>query len=293
MESGEQASFVTKRNEDLQPKTTESKPQSIPQDYGKPISFGSGYGSYGRAGGSAVTAKPEVTMSPAASVEMLKAFQRAAASEKSAPQAESVGTKDNTTTAEQYKIIGEAFDCYVLVEQENSLLLIDKHAAHERVLFEQLKEKYESDGRVASQALLLPISVQLGADELAAVMEAKNDFSAVGFEFIKNGYLVDITAIPDAITAEGAELFFTEMADELLRGAGNPAVTEAIRRERALYQIACKAAIKGGRKYTAELIEWLISKILSMPDLTVCPHGRPVAYKLSKRELDRQFDRIK
>ena len=83
------------------------------------------------------------------------------------------------------------------------------------------------------------------------------------------------------------------MAGELLSGGGNPTHTEAIRRERALYQIACKAAIKGGRAYTPEIIEWLVKKLLDLPDVIVCPHGRPVAYKLTKRELDRQFDRIK
>ena len=179
------------------------------------------------------------------------------------------------------------------MEHEGDLLVIDKHAAHERVIFEELKARYSKDGRVASQALLLPIGIQFGADELAAVMDAKADFEAVGFEFIKNGYSVDITAIPDAISASGAVGLFTEMAGELLSGRGNPTLTEAIRRERALYQIACKAAIKGGRVYTPEIIEWLVKKLLALPDVIVCPHGRPVAYKLTKRELDRQFDRIK
>ena len=83
------------------------------------------------------------------------------------------------------------------------------------------------------------------------------------------------------------------MADELVRGRGNPSLTEALRREKALYQIACKAAIKGGRKYDPEIAKWLIERVLMLPDITVCPHGRPIAYRLSKRELDRHFDRIK
>ncbi|MBQ7333516.1 MAG: hypothetical protein IJW38_04120, partial [Clostridia bacterium] len=66
-----------------------------------------------------------------------------------------------------------------------------------------------------------------------------------------------------------------------------------IRQEKALYQIACKAAIKGGRIYDKALIEWLIEKVLELPDITVCPHGRPIAYKMKKSELDRQFDRLK
>ena len=83
------------------------------------------------------------------------------------------------------------------------------------------------------------------------------------------------------------------MLGELSAGLGTPENTEAIRREKALYQIACKAAIKGGRIYDKSILEWLVKRILALPDITVCPHGRPVAYKLTKRELDRQFDRIK
>ena len=83
------------------------------------------------------------------------------------------------------------------------------------------------------------------------------------------------------------------MADELVKGRGNPSLTEALRRERALYQVACKAAIKGGRKYDPEIAKWLIGRVLALPDITVCPHGRPIAHRLSKRELDRYFDRIK
>ena len=86
---------------------------------------------------------------------------------------------------------------------------------------------------------------------------------------------------------------FVKMADELVEGRGNPEITEKIRREKTLYQIACKAAIKGGRIYDSSVADWLVSKLLSLPDIIVCPHGRPIAYKLTKNELDRQFDRIK
>ena len=104
---------------------------------------------------------------------------------------------------------------------------------------------------------------------------------------------VDITAIPDNISSIDAETLFVKMTDEISEGRGNPEITEHIRREKALYQIACKAAIKGGRVYDESVTKWLIEKLLSLPDIIVCPHGRPVAFKLTKNELDRQFDRIK
>ena len=104
---------------------------------------------------------------------------------------------------------------------------------------------------------------------------------------------MEITAIPDAIGMTDAEALFAKMADDLVKGKGNPSLTEALRREKALYQIACKAAIKGGRKYGREIVDFLVERVLALPDITVCPHGRPIAYRLSKRELDRHFDRIK
>ena len=101
-----------------------------------------------------------------------------------------------------------------------------------------------------------------------------------------------LTEVPNAIAPGDAETLFARMADELAEGRGNPAVTEAKRREKALYQIACKAAIKGGRVYGEEQIAWLVARLLALPDITVCPHGRPVAIRLTKNSLDRQFNRI-
>ena len=193
----------------------------------------------------------------------------------------------------EHKIIGEAFDCYVIVQVENTLLVIDKHAAHERIIFEDLKKSRAKDGRIASQALMLPITVILQSDEIAAATENRDEICSIGFEFNLNERSVDIMAIPDAISTQDAEGLFVSMLGELSAGLGIPGNSEAIRREKALYQIACKAAIKGGRVYDRSIIEWLVKRVLTIPDITVCPHGRPIAYKLTKHELDRQFDRIK
>ena len=201
---------------------------------------------------------------------------------------------DSTATAlPAYTIVGEAFDCYLMVELEEKLLMIDKHAAHERILFEDLKASREKDGRVASQALLLPLFVPLDAEIMATAEEYRSDFENIGYSYKLTARGADITAIPDALDASDAEGLFAKMADELSKGRGNPALTEALRRERALYQIACKAAIKGGRKYDPEIAKWLVARVLALPDITVCPHGRPIAYVLTKRELDRHFERIK
>ena len=241
------------------------------------------------------TEKQSDRMSSAESIAFLEKYRTATPVQRPVevkPQ-EPIPVAEPEPEIPEHKIIGEAFDCYVMVQMENTLLVIDKHAAHERIIFEDLKKSRAQDGRIASQALMLPITVILQSDELAAAAEYRDEICSIGFEFNINERSVDIMAIPDAISAQDAEGLFVSMLGELSSGLGNPENTEAIRREKALYQVACKAAIKGGRVYDKSIIEWLVKRILTIPDITVCPHGRPVAYRLTKHELDRQFDRIK
>lgn len=239
-----------------------------------------------------------VTMTPKSSVELLERYSKAARRESYDPpkpaltEAPLPEIRVEETTPE-YKYIGEAFNCYILIEYEGAMLVIDKHAAHERVLFEDLKRITERDGRVASQSLLLPITALLSPDELACAEEYREEISLVGFEFdLLDGH-ANITAIPSSVGSMEAESLFVKMIDDIIDGKGDPDVTEKIRREQALYQIACKAAIKGGRVYDRSVSEWIVKKVLELPDVIVCPHGRPIAYRLTKSELDRQFDRIK
>ena len=266
-----------------------SKPVSYSENLDKPLKASSGAGqSFVRK------AEPATSMTPKSSLDILEKYATAKRDTEYRPEPpKAVAPTQAESTTPEYKLIGEAFDCYVLIEYEGALLVIDKHAAHERVIFEDLKKNRESDGRVASQALLLPITALLTPDEVSAAEEYGEELRAIGFEFTLGGTNADITAIPDAISASDAEALFIKMTDELAEGRGNPEITEKIRREKALYQIACKAAIKGGRKYDRALIEWLVERILALPDIIVCPHGRPIAFKLTKTELDRQFDRIK
>ena len=262
-------------------------------DFSRPLKAASG------AGEGFAPKDSSYAMTPKSSVELLERYSKAAVSEDYSPDEPKktaeiplpeIRVEDSTP---EYKYIGEAFNCYLLVEYEGAMLVIDKHAAHERVIFEELKEITERDGRVASQALLLPITVILSPDEVACAEEYKDEISFVGFEFeVGDGY-ANITSIPSSIGSMEAESLFVRMVDDIIEGKGNPDITEKIRREQALYQIACKAAIKGGRVYDRSVHEWIIKKVLSLPDVIVCPHGRPIAFKLTKSELDRQFDRIK
>ena len=295
---GEKASVPASRTYEA-PRTyshTERDSEPKKPSYSAPVSF---------ASGSLSSTRKETTgesLTPKSSIELLERYRKTESLSKT--EAENRVAEINSSPKEKitleaeplipdYKLIGEAFDCYVMVEYDGALLVIDKHAAHERVVFEDLKKMRQNDGRVASQALLLPISVELTPDEISAAVEYSSDIESVGFEYSVNGKMADLIGIPDAIGASDAESLFVKMLDELIEGRGNPGISEAIRREKALYQIACKAAIKGGRVYDGNIIKWLVEKVLLLPDVTVCPHGRPIAYKLKKSELDRQFERIK
>ena len=262
------------------------------KDYSKPLSVAGSakeifHGEHHRA-------EP---MTPKSSLELLERYSKSQPTKSYVSEAreeqKNTPVIPEVSAAPEYKYIGEAFNCYILCEYDGAMLVIDKHAAHERVIFEDLKRITERDGRVASQSLLLPITVLLSPDEIAVAGESKEEISSLGFDFDLGDNHANLMSIPSSVGSMEAEALFVKMIDDIIDGKGDPTVTEKIRREQALYQIACKAAIKGGRVYDRSVSEWIVKKVLELPDVIVCPHGRPIAYKLTKSELDRQFERIK
>lgn len=247
---------------------------------------------YSESGAKSYSSSSE-TLTPRESVDLLKRYRDTEPKKYDIAEEKRELSLTDEENSILYKFIGEAFDCYVIIEYEGALLIIDKHAAHERIIFEDLNRGRKQDGYISSQSLLLPITVILTPDEVSMLREYESDFKNLGFEISINDKSADITAIPNSVAVNDAEGLFTEMLGDIINGSGTPGNTEEIRREIALHTIACKAAIKGGRVYDRAVIDWLIKKVLSLPDITVCPHGRPIAYKLKKSELDRQFDRIK
>ncbi len=190
-----------------------------------------------------------------------------------------------------FRIVGEVFLSYVIVEIEDRMMLIDKHAAHERILFESLKENRCSD-KVASQILLIPLEVSLTPLEIAAVKDYEADVKAVGFEFYaKDDRLLIVSAIPTSIEASAAPDLLETIADRLASGTGSAEVSRGILFEKALYQASCKAAIKIGHDEDAAHIRWIVEQLLMLDDIKFCPHGRPVAFELTKHEIEHQFRR--
>ncbi|MBR2312233.1 MAG: DNA mismatch repair endonuclease MutL [Clostridia bacterium] len=194
------------------------------------------------------------------------------------------------TAAPVWRIIGEAFSAYVIVECDDKLLLIDKHAAHERVLFEELRARMK-ERTDATQILLLPLSLSVSAEDAALFEAYRAEIEAVGFAFTLSSYTVEVSEIPEGLKpAEAGELLLS-LPVTLAEGTGDAKLARDILFERALYQGACKAAIKAGRSYPPEYVEELVKKLMELPDITVCPHGRPVAMVLSHAQIDRQFKR--
>ena len=191
----------------------------------------------------------------------------------------------------EYKIIGEAFNSYVMVETEGTLLMIDKHAAHERILFEDMKKNAAKGA--SSQLLLLPLTVELSNEELDAAESYRAEICAMGFEYSaeKNSHSVNITAIPANISNGEAETLFVTVTGHLAAGTGNIGVTRNMFFEQALYQASCKAAIKAGRIYDAAYIKWICERVITDSAVRVCPHGRPVAFELTKNEIEHRFKR--
>ena len=194
------------------------------------------------------------------------------------------------TSAPVWRIIGEAFSAYVIVECDDKLLLIDKHAAHERVLFEELRA-HMKERTDATQILLLPLSLSVSAEDAALFEAYRAEIESVGFAFTLSSYTVEVSEIPEGLKpAEAGELLLS-LPVTLAQGTGDAKLARDILFERALYQGACKAAIKAGRSYPPEYVEELVKKLMALPDITVCPHGRPVAMVLSHAQIDRQFKR--
>lgn len=208
------------------------------------------------------------------------------------PQKEEIDLTENTEkTIPPYKIIGEAFNSYIFVDLGEKMLIIDKHAAHERIIFERFKEIMIGREQ-ASQMLMLPIEVSLGGDESAALGEFKSEIESAGFTFTISENKVSVHSLPTGIAAEAIPDIFETFAERLLSGTGNVSLTRDLVFEKALYQASCKAAIKAGRQYAEGHIEWLCRKMMEMPDITFCPHGRPVAIEMTKNMLDKQFERL-
>lgn len=190
----------------------------------------------------------------------------------------------------EYRIVGEVFACYVIIEAEGKMIIFDKHAAHERINYERLRANMNSDSPNV-QMLLAPVMLPLSTEEARICQEYKPELEAVGFELDLSEREAALRGIPEDFTAAQAKELFVGLIAGMLEG-GEPIESQKKSYfEKMLYQSSCKASIKGGRVYDEAHIRWICDNLLRYDCIKFCPHGRPVAFEISKRELESRFGR--
>lgn len=188
---------------------------------------------------------------------------------------------------EPYRVIGEAFKTYILVEQGEKLLLIDKHAAHERMLFEKYRAAQDS---IETQMLLVPVTVTLSKEEYSAMLDNLEILSKAGYSIEDFGSgMVILNECPTAVADADLAEIVMELAGYL---ADNRKEIIPEKLDWIYHSTACRAAIKAGDRTSAFELNSFVEKLLNNPDIRYCPHGRPVLIELTKRDIEKNFGRI-
>jgi len=192
------------------------------------------------------------------------------------------------TKNEQIRVIGELFSTYIVCEREGDLVLIDKHAADERIRFNELKQQLKAH----SQLLIEPIAVHLDVESCGGLLGAKEELAQIGLDVepAENG-VVRVMAMPSVIDNSHIEELLLSVA-RLLKTGGELRFAELNITDEIMHKLACRAAIKAGDKSTACDIEQLAQKVSQDSSLRYCPHGRPIMVRITKRDLEKMFKRI-
>ncbi|MBQ3154151.1 MAG: DNA mismatch repair endonuclease MutL [Clostridia bacterium] len=185
-----------------------------------------------------------------------------------------------------HRLLGEAYNAFLFVETKNEVLVIDKHAAHERILYEKLASKKE----VHTQQLLSPIPLTLADDDVANLCENAPYLAEFGFEIEPFGSdTLLVRAVPASLAnTKDLRSILERFASDL---TGGSRVSFAEKCDRALFTVACKAALKAGIPNDAAHNEWVVEQLMENPALRFCPHGRPVMHALTRKEIEGYFDR--
>lgn len=229
-------------------------------------------------------AMTENASAPAARPEETKQLPEdtAVAAEESAPSAVTEVLEQARPAA---RVIGSCFSTYILAEDSNGLILIDKHAAHERILFNKLRQSAE----IPTQMLLDPVIVELTGEEFAAITEQKELVAQAGFQVEPFGHhSLAVREVPAYLDAGDVAMTVSEMAQKLL-DQRSPVPDQL---DDLIHMVSCKAAIKAGWETSMQELQSICDRVVSDPEVTCCPHGRPVMVRLTKYELDKLFKRV-
>ena len=189
----------------------------------------------------------------------------------------------------RFRIIGQVFETYWLIEFEDKLMMIDQHAAHERVNYERLMKRYH-EKNILSQGLMPPVIVSLSGQEEAVLKEHMDTFAALGFEIEAfGGSEYALRSVPVDLYGCDERGMFLEVLDSLLDGTGFGSIRVI---EEKIASMSCKAAVKGNNRLSVPEAEALIDELLTLENPYNCPHGRPTIVTISKTEMERKFKRI-
>ncbi|MBR7164374.1 MAG: DNA mismatch repair endonuclease MutL [Clostridia bacterium] len=192
-------------------------------------------------------------------------------------------------TDHSYRICGQVFDTYIIVEKDGQMLLIDQHAAHERLRYEALLVQYEGHA-VESQMLLLPVTLRLTAVEESQFAEHQDALNEMGFVAEPFGEkTVILRGAPEALEEEALKSLFLEVLGHLSEKRKDAQSQKA---QRALYTIACKSAVKAGNKLTEQEMRALLDAVFDLGPKNTCPHGRPITVAMTRGFIEKQFKRI-
>ncbi len=196
-------------------------------------------------------------------------------------------SQPTVTVEEDWRIVGQVFQTYIVAEKGEEMLIVDQHAAHERLKYEQLRKQ---DRQVLSQELLQPLVLDFTKSEVVLLNQKAEVFKTLGFEFEDfGGNSIRFNRIPVSLTSTDVPSIIRELLDQL---ESQRTVIESDFESRALFTIACKAAIKANHNLSEIEMKKLISDVLALGSINTCPHGRPITLKLSKHELEKHFKRI-
>ncbi len=198
-------------------------------------------------------------------------------------------TEENKQKVEDYKIIGQIFSTFVIIEKDDKMYLLDQHAAHERLIFDKLKKEFENK-EIISQKLLIPKIIKLSPAEYILVSENKEVFEGLGFdmsEFSESEFAV--REIPFELSIEQISDTILEICDIIKE---NKTSLITYKQEKALETLACKSAIKANMNFSDFELKKLVADVLYLQDANTCPHGRPLFVSYEKSELEKQFKRI-
>jgi DNA mismatch repair protein MutL len=197
--------------------------------------------------------------------------------------------KVEAVSASKIRSIGQLHESFIIATDDEGLLLIDQHVAHERILFDKYR-KSETDRKPESQNLLLPETIDLTPAQSAAFSMVEEELEALGFGLMRlSGRTVAIKAVPTDLPAAEVRNLLAEILDTI--DAEKRGSAKMTLRDRIAASLACKAAVKINMKLSPEKMQWLIDRLLYTSSPTTCPHGRPVILRLTMRDIERGFHR--